>query len=50
LFYQLDCLVWPQWEREHIASQRLEVTGWVGEILSEATSSSEKKWGRWEKD
>jgi hypothetical protein len=28
MFFQLGCLVWPQWERKHLASQRHEVAGW----------------------
>ena len=26
----LPCLVWPQWERKHLALQRLEVPGFGG--------------------
>ena len=26
--WEMGCLVWPQWERKHLASQRLEVPGW----------------------
>jgi len=25
MVFQLDCLVWFQWERKHLASQRLEM-------------------------
>ena len=28
MFFQLGCLVWPQWERMYLASQRLDVPGY----------------------
>jgi hypothetical protein len=28
MFFWLGCLVWPQWEMKHLASQRLEMSGW----------------------
>jgi hypothetical protein len=36
-----DCLVWPQWERKHLASQRLEVLG--GRMHRETPTGSAKK-------
>jgi hypothetical protein len=30
MFFSLTCLVWPQRERKHLASGRLDVSGWVG--------------------
>jgi hypothetical protein len=35
------CLVWPQWERKHLASQRLEVPKW-GETQRDLHHSEEK--------
>ena len=28
VFYSLDCLIWPQWERKHLDLQRLNVPGY----------------------
>jgi hypothetical protein len=28
MLFLLGCLVWPQWERMHLASPRIEVPGW----------------------
>jgi hypothetical protein len=39
MFYQLVCLVWPQWERKHLAFQRHKVPGLMGKG---ATNSKEK--------
>ena len=40
-FFELGCLVWPQWERKHLASQRLEVPKW-GETQRDLHHSEEK--------
>jgi len=31
MFFYLGCLVWPQWERKCLASQRLKMPGQGGE-------------------
>ena len=31
--------VWPQWERKHLASQKLEVPGWGDNIQGGSTHS-----------
>jgi hypothetical protein len=28
MFYELGCLLWPLWERNHLALQRLQVPEW----------------------
>jgi hypothetical protein len=27
MFFGMSCLVWPQWERKHLAPRRLDVPG-----------------------
>jgi hypothetical protein len=41
MFFELGCLVWPQWERMNLASQRLDVPGW-GIPMGTSTISEEK--------
>jgi hypothetical protein len=40
---QLDCLVWPQWERKCLATQRLEVSGREYTLGSPSTQRS-REW------
>jgi hypothetical protein len=41
MFFYLGCLIWPQWERKCLASQRLEVP-WRGDNQRDSTFSGEK--------
>jgi hypothetical protein len=43
-FFWLGCHVWPQWDRKHLVSKRLEVSGW-GRYPGEGTTCSEKRGG-----
>jgi hypothetical protein len=57
-FFYLGCLVWPQWERKHLAKQRLEVP--VYRIPRKAPTCSKDRgrergeglcawWGEWDR-
>jgi hypothetical protein len=41
MFFYVDCLIWPQWERMCLALQRLDVPGW-GIYPGPLTCSEEK--------
>lgn len=43
MFLYLGCLVWPQWERMHLAPQTLDVPEWG--IQRQGTNLSEEKGG-----
>jgi hypothetical protein len=42
MFFQLDCLVRPQWERMSLASGRLDVPGWG---IPREDPSAQRRWG-----
>uniref|UniRef100_A0A0V1KHB8 Uncharacterized protein n=1 Tax=Trichinella nativa TaxID=6335 RepID=A0A0V1KHB8_9BILA len=43
MFFYLGFLVWPQWERMHLALQRLDVPGIVGGDDQEGDSEQDVK-------
>ena len=49
IFFQLDCLVRPKWERKYLALQRLDVLGWVG-IQGHLPLITGEGEGRWIKE
>jgi hypothetical protein len=49
MFFWLSFLVWPQWERKHLALQRLEVPG-QGIPRGVSTCSEKGRWKGWKKD
>lgn len=45
MLYKVGCLFWSQWERMHLASQRLEEPG--SGIPREAPPFLQRRGGRW---
>jgi hypothetical protein len=45
MFFYLVCLVWAQWKRMHLASQKLDMpgSGWGWGICRKAPTLSEEK-------
>ena len=42
----LGCLAWPQWERKHLASKKLEELRWKVGALNHPEEKGRGDWGK----